>query len=78
MLNKLDNLALDQLFRTARTRNAWTDRLVSGFSNEAVDSEFFANTRIKSNFICSIGYGSDQNLFPRNPRLTFEESGRFA
>jgi 3-hydroxypropanoate dehydrogenase len=51
---------------------------MSGFSNEAVDSEFFANTHIKSNFICSIGYGSDQNLFPRNPRLTFEESGRFA
>ena len=51
---------------------------MSGFSNEAVDSEFFANTRIKSNFICSIGYGSNENLFPRNPRLTFEESGRFA
>jgi 3-hydroxypropanoate dehydrogenase len=51
---------------------------MSGFSNEAVDSAFFANTRVKSNFICSIGYGSDQNLFPRNPRLTFEESGRFA
>ena len=51
---------------------------MSGFSNEAVDSEFFANTRIKSNFICSIGYGSEEGLFPRNPRLTFEESGRFA
>jgi 3-hydroxypropanoate dehydrogenase len=51
---------------------------MSGFNNEAVDAEFFAGTRIKSNFICSIGYGSDQNLFPRNPRLTFEESGRFA
>jgi 3-hydroxypropanoate dehydrogenase len=51
---------------------------MSGFSNEAVDSEFFAGTRIKSNFICSIGYGSDESLFPRNPRLTFEESGRFA
>jgi 3-hydroxypropanoate dehydrogenase len=51
---------------------------MSGFSNEAVDSEFFANTRIKSNFICSIGYGSNENLFPRNPRLTFEEAGRFA
>jgi 3-hydroxypropanoate dehydrogenase len=51
---------------------------MSGFNNDAVDSEFFANSRIKSNFICSIGYGSDQNLFPRNPRLTFEESGRFA
>ena len=51
---------------------------MSGFSNEAVDSEFFANTRIKSNFICSIGYGSSENLFPGNQRLTFEEAGRFA
>ena len=51
---------------------------MSGFRNEAVDSEFFASTRIKSNFICSIGYGSTENLFPRNPRLTFEEAGRFA
>jgi 3-hydroxypropanoate dehydrogenase len=51
---------------------------MSGFNNEAVDSEFFAGTRIKSNFICSIGYGSDENLFTRNPRLTFDESGRIA
>jgi len=51
---------------------------MSGFSNGAVDSEFFASTRIKSNFICSIGYGSNENLFPRYPRLTFEEAGRFA
>jgi 3-hydroxypropanoate dehydrogenase len=51
---------------------------MSGFDNGAVDSAFFAGTRIKSNFICSIGYGSDENLFPRNPRLTFEESGRLA
>ena len=51
---------------------------MSGFNNEAVDSEFFADTRIKSNFICSIGYGSNEALFPRNPRLTFEEAGRFA
>jgi 3-hydroxypropanoate dehydrogenase len=45
---------------------------MSGFNNATVDSAFFAGTRIKSNFICSIGYGSDENLFPRNPRLTFE------
>jgi 3-hydroxypropanoate dehydrogenase len=51
---------------------------MSGFSNETVDTEFFAGTRIKSNFICSIGYGSDENLFPRNPRLAFEEAARFA
>jgi 3-hydroxypropanoate dehydrogenase len=50
---------------------------MSGFDNKAVDAEFFAGTRIKSNFLCSIGYGSDENLFPRNPRLTFEAAGRF-
>ena len=122
MTTKLEALALDRLFRAARTRNGWADRRVteeqlreffsqpqlaevtafrnaslqaaylilaaralgldcgpmSGFSNDGVDQEFFANTRIKSNFICSIGYGSDQNLFPRNPRLSFEEAGRLA
>jgi 3-hydroxypropanoate dehydrogenase len=51
---------------------------MSGFDNHAVDREFFAATRIKSNFICALGYGSDTNLFPRNPRLGFDEAGRFA
>jgi 3-hydroxypropanoate dehydrogenase len=51
---------------------------MSGFDNERVDTEFFAGTRIKSNFLCSIGYGSDHHLYPRNPRLTFDEAGSFA
>jgi 3-hydroxypropanoate dehydrogenase len=51
---------------------------MSGFDNQGVDSEFFAGTRIKSNFICSLGYGSNENLFPRNPRLSFDEAGKFA
>jgi 3-hydroxypropanoate dehydrogenase len=50
---------------------------MSGFDNAEVDAAFFAGTSIKSNFICSIGYGSDKNLFPRNPRLSFEEAGKF-
>lgn len=50
---------------------------MSGFDNAGVDREFFAGTRIKSNFICSLGYGSEEKLFPRNPRLTFEEASRF-
>jgi nitroreductase len=49
---------------------------MSGFDNDRVDAEFFAATRIKSNFICSLGYGSEENLHPRNPRLTFDEAGR--
>ena len=51
---------------------------MSGFDNAGVDREFFADTRIRSNFICSLGYGTDEKLFARNPRLTFDEAGRFA
>jgi len=50
---------------------------MSGFDNAGVDAAFFANTKIKSNFICSLGYGKAGTPYPRNPRLTFEEAGRF-
>jgi 3-hydroxypropanoate dehydrogenase len=49
---------------------------MSGFDNAGVDAEFFAGTNIKSNFIASIGYGTEENLFPRNPRLAFEEAAK--
>ena len=51
---------------------------MSGFDNAAVDRLFFDGTQVKSNFICSIGFGDPSSLFPRNPRLTFEEAGHFA
>jgi 3-hydroxypropanoate dehydrogenase len=51
---------------------------MSGFDNEAVDRVFFAGTRIQSNFICSLGHGKPESVYPRNPRLSFEEAGRFA
>jgi len=49
---------------------------MSGFDNAGVDAAFFAGTNIKSNFIASIGYGTEEGLFPRNPRLDFEEAAR--
>jgi len=51
---------------------------MSGFDNAAVDAAFFAGTRIRSNFICGLGYGSDERLFPRQPRLSFEDAGWLA
>ncbi|MEQ1695688.1 MAG: malonic semialdehyde reductase [Hyphomicrobiaceae bacterium] len=51
---------------------------MSGFDNAGVDEAFFAGSRIKSNFICSLGYGNDEGLFPRNPRLAFDEAGWLA
>lgn len=47
---------------------------MSGFDQAGVDKEFFAGTEIKSNFICSIGYGDPASLFPRNPRLPFDDA----
>jgi 3-hydroxypropanoate dehydrogenase len=47
---------------------------MSGFNNQKVDAAFFAGTTIKSNFLCNLGYGDASKLYPRNPRLTFEET----
>ncbi len=46
---------------------------MSGFDNNGVDREFFAGTRIKSNFLCNLGYGDPAALFPRSPRFAFDE-----
>jgi 3-hydroxypropanoate dehydrogenase len=51
---------------------------MSGFDNVGVDREFYFGTHLKSNFICSLGYGDPGLLLPRNPRLSLEEAGRFA
>lgn len=51
---------------------------MSGFDTAKVDELFFAGTTWKSNFLVNIGYGDVQGLFPRNPRLSFDEACRFA
>ncbi|MBY0613551.1 MAG: malonic semialdehyde reductase [Beijerinckiaceae bacterium] len=45
---------------------------MSGFNQAGVDAEFFADTKIKSNFLVNLGYGSSEKLFPRSPRLSFD------
>ena len=47
---------------------------MSGFDNAGVDREFFVGTTVKSNFICSVGYGDSAGLFPRSPRLSFDDA----
>jgi 3-hydroxypropanoate dehydrogenase len=47
---------------------------MSGFDNGKVDAAFFAGTTIKSNFLCNLGHGDATKLYPRSPRLTFEEA----
>jgi 3-hydroxypropanoate dehydrogenase len=47
---------------------------MSGFQNAKVDEEFFAGTTIKSNFLCALGVGTTEMLYPRNPRLEFADA----
>ena len=45
---------------------------MSGFNNDAVDAEYFAGTKVKSNFISTIGYGDPTTIFDRSPRPAFD------
>lgn len=47
---------------------------MSGFNRATLDADYFPDGRWRSNFLCNIGYGSDVDLFPRNPRLDFDEA----
>jgi 3-hydroxypropanoate dehydrogenase len=51
---------------------------MSGFDNAKADAAFFAGTTVKSNFLCNLGHGDAGKLFPRSPRLGFEEACRIA
>ena len=46
---------------------------MSGFDNAKVDKEFFAGTRIRSNFLINLGIGDRSSIFPRSPRPSFDE-----
>lgn len=47
---------------------------MSGFDADKINATFFAGTEVKVNFVCSIGYGDAEKLFPRSPRLAFDEA----
>ncbi|MCO4892193.1 malonic semialdehyde reductase [Cupriavidus sp. WGtm5] len=61
---------------------------MSGFDSAKVDHEFFPadpkenafqleyfpDSHVKSNFLCNLGYGDPAKLFPRGPRLEFDEA----
>ncbi|WP_199553774.1 malonic semialdehyde reductase [Sandaracinobacteroides hominis] len=49
---------------------------MSGFDQAKVDAAFWAGTKVETNFICSLGVGTGQKVFPRLPRLSFEDACR--
>jgi 3-hydroxypropanoate dehydrogenase len=49
---------------------------MSGFDHAKLDAEFFAGTSIRSNFLVNLGQGDPASIFPRSPRLSFEDACR--
>lgn len=46
---------------------------MSGFDPAQVNAAFFAGTSVRVNFLCNLGYGRPEALFPRSPRFEFED-----
>jgi len=61
-MSGFDNARLDEEFFGA------------GQECEGCEQEFFPSGHVKSNFLCNLGYGDASKLFPRGPRLTFQEA----
>jgi 3-hydroxypropanoate dehydrogenase len=49
---------------------------IGGFDSAKVDAEFFPGGTVRSNFLVNLGYGDPGGLYPRNPRLDFDEACR--
>ncbi|MGA2447095.1 MAG: malonic semialdehyde reductase [Polyangiaceae bacterium] len=49
---------------------------MGGFDRAKVDEAFFAATPWKSILLINLGYGDHGKVFPRNPRLDFDEACR--
>jgi 3-hydroxypropanoate dehydrogenase len=47
---------------------------MSGLDAGKLNAEFFQDGKWKVNPLCNFGYGDHSKVFPRNPRLEFEEA----
>ena len=51
---------------------------MGGFDAAKVDAAFFAGTPVTANFVVALGRGRPEALYPRGPRLSFDEACRIA
>ncbi|QQX85451.1 malonic semialdehyde reductase [Cupriavidus necator] len=49
---------------------------MGGFDADKVNAAFFPDGKWQVNFLCNLGYGEADKLFPRGPRLSFDEACR--
>jgi 3-hydroxypropanoate dehydrogenase len=79
-----DSLAATTAFRNGTLQGAYLmlaarslgldTGAMSGFDNAKVDEAFFSQNGWRSNFLCNLGHGDPAGLFPRSPRLPFEDA----
>ncbi len=46
---------------------------MSGFDADGAKKEFFPDDDVMVGFICALGYGDENSIFPRSPRFEFGE-----
>jgi 3-hydroxypropanoate dehydrogenase len=51
---------------------------MTGFDNAKVDEAFFTGTNIKSDILVNLGHGDPASIYPRSPRLSFDEAAQIA
>jgi 3-hydroxypropanoate dehydrogenase len=51
---------------------------MTGFDNAKVDAAFFAGTHVRSSILVNLGHGDPASIFPRSPRLSFDEACQIA
>jgi 3-hydroxypropanoate dehydrogenase len=49
---------------------------MGGFDAAKVEAEFFPGGKVKANVVINVGYGDDAKLFPRSPRLSFDQMAK--
>ena len=49
---------------------------MTGFDAARVDQAFFAGTSIRSDILVNLGQGDPASIYPRSPRLSFDEAAR--
>lgn len=81
-----DEKVFDAAFRNSSLQGAYLIMAIrslgldagpmSGFNADNLNQTFFSDGQYKANFICAFGYGDESKLYPRGPRLEFDEACR--
>lgn len=71
------NMSLQAAYLILAARSLGLDAgPMTGFDHAKVNEAFFTGTAIKSEILVNLGHGDPASLYPRSPRLSFDEAAR--